>query len=82
MDPLRPCGPSLRPPQGPDVRLPKIVTFRRGDAATRPVIGPRHTMSKRLRGHSFQGLGLSVKAGFWFVLGLGNKRIHYNIVID
>ena len=27
-DPLRPCGPSLRPPQGPDVRLPKIVTFR------------------------------------------------------
>ena len=29
-DPLSPCGPSLRPPQGPDVRLPKIVTLRRG----------------------------------------------------
>ena len=27
MDPLRPCGPSLRPPQGPDVHLPKTVTF-------------------------------------------------------
>ena len=27
-DPLRPCGPSLRPPRGPDVRLPEIVTFR------------------------------------------------------
>ena len=39
-DPLRPCGPSLRPPQGPDVRLPKIVTLRRGDTAARAVIGP------------------------------------------
>ena len=32
--------PSLRPPQGPDVRLPKIVTFPRGDAEARAVIGP------------------------------------------
>ena len=39
-DPLRPCGPSLRPTQGPDVRLPEIVTFRWGDWAARPVIGP------------------------------------------
>ena len=39
-DPLRPCRPSLRPPQGPDVRLPTIVTFRRGEAAARDVIGP------------------------------------------
>ena len=48
-DPLRPCGPSLQtlladPPcvhrKGPDVRLPEIVTFRQGDAATRAVIGP------------------------------------------
>ena len=36
---LRPCVPSLSPPQGPDVRLPKILTFRRGDAAARAVIG-------------------------------------------
>ena len=28
-DPLRPCGPSLRPPQGPDVHLPKMSTLRR-----------------------------------------------------
>ena len=35
-----PCGPSSRPPQGPDVCLPKTVTFRRGDAAARAVIGP------------------------------------------
>ena len=39
-DPLRPCGPSLRPPQVPDVRLPEIVTQCRGDAAVRAVIGP------------------------------------------
>ena len=39
-DPLRPRGPSLRPTQGPDVRLPKIVTFRRGDPAASSVIGP------------------------------------------
>ena len=39
-DPLRPCGPSLRPPQGPDVRLSKMSTLRRGDAAARAVIGP------------------------------------------
>ena len=39
-DPLRPCGPSLYPPQGPDVRLPKIVTFCRGDTVARAVIGP------------------------------------------
>ena len=28
--PLRPRGPSLRPLQGPDVRLPKIVTLQQG----------------------------------------------------
>jgi hypothetical protein len=39
-DPLPPCGPSLRPPQGPDVRLPKIVTFPRGYAAARALIVP------------------------------------------
>ena len=33
-----PCRPFLRPPQGPVVRLPKIVTFHRGDAAARAVI--------------------------------------------
>ena len=38
MDPLRPCGPSSRPLQGPDVRLPKNVTLRRGNAAARAVI--------------------------------------------
>ena len=37
-DPLRPCGPSSRPLQGPDVRLPKNVTLRRGNAAARAVI--------------------------------------------
>ena len=37
---LRPCGLSLRQPQGPDVRLPKIVTFRRGEVAARAVICP------------------------------------------
>ena len=40
MDHLRPCGPSFRPPQGPDVRLPKIVTLLGGDAAPGAVIGP------------------------------------------
>ena len=39
-DPLRPCGPSLRPLQGPDVRLPKMLTFRRDNTAARAVIGP------------------------------------------
>ena len=39
-DPIRLCGPSLRPPKGPDARLPKIVNFRQGDAAARAVIGP------------------------------------------
>ena len=38
-DPLRPCGPSLGPPQRPDLRLPEIVTLRRGDAAAKAVIG-------------------------------------------
>ena len=32
--------PTLRPPQGPDVHLPKIVTLRRGNAAARAMIGP------------------------------------------
>ena len=36
----RPRGPSLRRLPEPDVRLPKIVTFRWGDAAARAVIGP------------------------------------------
>ena len=31
---------SLRPPQGPDVRFPKMLTLRRDDAAARAVIGP------------------------------------------
>ena len=34
------CEPSLRPPKGPDVRLPKIVTLRWRDVAARAVIGP------------------------------------------
>ena len=33
----------LRPLQGPDVRLPKIVTLRPGDATVRAVIGPLNT---------------------------------------
>ena len=32
---LHPVGPSLHPPQGPEVRLPKIVSFRRGDGRAR-----------------------------------------------
>ena len=39
-DPSRPRGPSLRPQQGPDARLPDTLTLRRGDAAARAVIGP------------------------------------------
>ena len=39
-DPLRQCGPSLRPPQGPDVRLQKMVTLHREDTAASAVIGP------------------------------------------
>ena len=31
---------SLRPPQGPDVCLPRVITFRRGDEVARAVIGP------------------------------------------
>ena len=34
-DPLRPCGPSMHPPQGPDVRLQKNCS-----PASRAVIGP------------------------------------------
>ena len=59
--PLRPCGPSLRPSQGPVVRLPKVVTLRRGDAATRADwsahVNPTQNQnrvtnaSKRLHGH-------------------------------
>ena len=39
-DPLHPCGPSLRPPQGSDGRLAKILTLGQGDAAAGAVIGP------------------------------------------
>ena len=39
-DPLRPCGPSVRPPQGLDVHLAKSVTLGRGDAAAMSTIGP------------------------------------------
>ena len=38
MDPLCPCGISLRPPQGPNMRLPIIVSLL--DAAASAVIGP------------------------------------------
>ena len=50
----------MRPPQGPDVCVPKIVACRRGNTAARAVIGPltktrRRNIkvhgSKRLRGH-------------------------------
>ena len=53
------ADPPLVHREGPDMRLPKTATFRRGDAAARAVIGPltktrRRTMvstaSKRLRG--------------------------------
>jgi hypothetical protein len=39
-DLLHPCRPSLHPPLGPDVCLPKMLTLHRGDAAGREVIGP------------------------------------------
>ena len=48
-DPLRPCGPPLRPPQGPDVGLTKILTFCRGDAAARAVIGPLTETRRRTK---------------------------------
>ena len=48
-DPIRPYGPSLRPLPGPGVRLPKIVTFHRGDAAARAVIGPLTKTRRRTR---------------------------------
>ena len=38
-DPLSHFGPSLRPPQVPDVRLPEIVNFHRVDEAAWAVIG-------------------------------------------
>ena len=53
-DPLRPHGPSLRLPGGPDVRLSKTVTLRRGDAASRAVIGPL----TETRGQNHKGSGL------------------------
>ena len=54
MDPLRPCGPSLRPPQGPDVCHPKIVTSRRGDAAARAAIGPlTETRGRTINVHGY-----------------------------
>ena len=44
----------LGPPQGPDVRLPKILTFRRGDAAARAVIGPlTKTRRKTINDHDY-----------------------------
>ena len=48
-DPLRPCGPSLRPPRGPDVCLTKILTFCWGDAAARAVIGPLTNSRRRTK---------------------------------
>ena len=63
-DPLHPCGPSLRPRPGPDVRLPKIVTFRGGDAATRAVIGPlTKTRRRTIKVHD------CVEASAWVALG-------------
>ena len=53
-DPLRSCGPSLRPTQGPDVRHTKMLTFRRGDAAARAVIGPLNKTRRRtIKVHDF-----------------------------
>ena len=52
--PLRPCGPSLRPSQGPDVRLRKIGTLRRGDWSVPQNLTQNQnrftTASKHLRG--------------------------------
>ena len=39
-NPLCPCGPSLHPPQGPDMQIPKIVTLLQGDVAGTALIGP------------------------------------------
>ena len=50
----------LRTPYGPDVRLPKIVTFRRGDAAARAVIGPlTKTQCRTIKVHDY------VEASAW-----------------
>ena len=46
-----PCKPSLRPPLGPVVRLPEIVTFRRGDTIARAVIGPLTKTRTRTQDH-------------------------------
>ena len=62
-DPLRPCVPSLRPPQGPDVRLPKIVTLRLRDTAARAVIGPITRTRCKTK---------TAKAGF----KTGSKQVH------
>ena len=59
-DPLRPCGPSLRPPQGPDVRLSKMSTLRRGDAAARAVIGPLTQTRRRTEASFYVVLALRV----------------------
>ena len=51
-DQLRPCGTYFHHPQGPDVRLPKVVTLRRGNAAARVVIGPlTKTRRRNKTGH-------------------------------
>ena len=41
-DPLLPCAPSLRPPQRPDIRLPKIVTLHQVDAEAWSVLSVLH----------------------------------------
>ena len=47
-DAIRPCKPTLCPPQGTDVRLPNIF-LRRGDAAERALIGPLTKTRRRTK---------------------------------
>ena len=58
------CRALLRPPQGPDVRLPKMLTLRWGDAAARAVIGLLTKTRRRTN------TGSLMRWGVYVVLGL------------
>jgi hypothetical protein len=63
-DPLRPCGPPLRSLRGPDVRLPKVFTLCRCDAAARAVIGPLTKTRRRTK------TGTRLRRSVWVVIAL------------
>ena len=63
-DPLCPCGCYLRPPQGHDVRLPKILDLGWGDTVERAVIGSLTKTRRRTK------TGSRLRQSDWVVIVL------------